>query len=101
MAVAFGPEVEYVALEDGDDVYIVAEALMEQVRAACTLIGDLKHAKVIAKFPGAKLDRVTFAHPFLEREILGVNAEYVTTEQGTGAVPVSYTHLDVYKRQRA
>jgi len=92
MAVAFGPEVEYVALEDGDDVYIVAEALMEQVRAACTLIGDLKHAKVIAKFPGAKLDRVTFAHPFLEREILGVNAEYVTTEQGTGAVHTAPSH---------
>jgi isoleucyl-tRNA synthetase len=75
-----------------DDVYIVAEALMEQVRAACTLIGDLKHAKVIAKFPGAKLDRVTFAHPFLEREILGVNAEYVTTEQGTGAVHTAPSH---------
>ena len=44
MAVAFGPEVEYVALEDGNDVYIVAEALVEQVREACTLLGDLKHA---------------------------------------------------------
>jgi len=92
MAVAFGPEVEYVALEDGDDVYIVAEALAAQVREACTLLGDLKHAKVIATFPGAKLDRVTFAHPFLEREILGVNAEYVTTDQGTGAVHTAPSH---------
>jgi isoleucyl-tRNA synthetase len=92
MAVAFGPEVEYVALEDGDDVYVVAEALVEQVRAACTLIGDLKSAKVIAKFPGSKLDRVTFAHPFLDREILGVNADYVTTDQGTGAVHTAPSH---------
>ena len=92
MAVAFGPEVEYVALEDGDDVYIVAEALVEQVREACTLLGHLKHAKVIATFPGTKLDRVTFAHPFLDREILGVNAEYVTTEQGTGAVHTAPSH---------
>jgi len=92
MAVAFGPEIEYVALEDGEDVYIVAEALAAQVREACTLLGHLKQAKVIATFPGAKLDRATFAHPFLEREILGVTAEYVTTEQGTGAVHTAPSH---------
>jgi isoleucyl-tRNA synthetase len=54
MAVAFNPEMEYVALEDGDDVYIVAAALAEQVRAAADLLGDLKTAKVIASFPGAR-----------------------------------------------
>jgi isoleucyl-tRNA synthetase len=94
VAVAFGPEVEYVALEDAStgDVYVVAEALSALVREACPLIGDLKAAKVIAEFPGTKLDRVTFAHPFLEREVLGVNADYVTTEQGTGAVHTAPAH---------
>jgi isoleucyl-tRNA synthetase len=52
----------------------------------------LKEAKTIATFPGSKLDRVTFAHPFLEREIIGVNADYVTTEQGTGAVHTAPAH---------
>ena len=92
LAIAFGPGVEYVALEDDGDVYIVAEALVAQVREACPLIGDLKSAQVIAGFSGSKLDLVTFAHPFLEREILGVNAEYVTTEQGTGAVHTAPAH---------
>ncbi len=93
MAVAFGPEIEYVALQDGSgDVYVIAEALVEAVREACTLVGNLKSAEVIAKFAGSKLDRVTFAHPFLEREILGVNAEYVTTDQGTGAVHTAPAH---------
>jgi isoleucyl-tRNA synthetase len=92
MAVAFGPEIEYVALEDGGDVYIVAEALAAQVREACTLIGDLKSANVITRFAGSKLDRVTFAHPFLQREVLGVNADYVTVEQGTGAVHTAPAH---------
>src|ERR1700753_2445986 len=92
MAVAFGPEVEYVALDDGKDVYIVAEALAAQVREACTLVGDLKNATELAKFAGTKLDRVTFAHPFLDRSILGVNADYVTTEQGTGAVHTAPAH---------
>jgi isoleucyl-tRNA synthetase len=92
LAVAFGSELEYVALEDGDDVYIVAEALVAQVREACPLMGDLRNARAIASFAGSKLDRVTFAHPFLEREILGVNADYVTTEQGTGAVHTAPAH---------
>jgi len=37
MAVAFNPEMEYVALEDGGDVYIVAAELAEAVRAAADL----------------------------------------------------------------
>jgi isoleucyl-tRNA synthetase len=46
----------------------------------------------VVVFPGSKLDRVTFAHPCLDREILGVNADYVTTEQGTGAVHTAPAH---------
>ena len=97
MAVAFNPEMEYVALEDGNNVYIIAAELAEQVRAAANLQGDLKNAKVIASFPGSKMDRVTFAHPFIEvdskpREVLGVLADYVTAEQGTGAVHTAPSH---------
>jgi isoleucyl-tRNA synthetase len=94
MAIAFHPETQYAALEDAStgDVYIIALALRADVRAACTLIGDLKNSEVIATFTGAKLDRATFAHPFLEREVLGVNADYVTTEQGTGAVHTAPAH---------
>jgi isoleucyl-tRNA synthetase len=92
MAVAFGPEIEYIALEDGADVYIVAKDLAESVKAAADLQGDLKNSVEIANFPGSKLDRVTFAHPFLDREVLGVNADYVTTEQGTGAVHTAPSH---------
>jgi isoleucyl-tRNA synthetase len=92
LAVAFNPEIRYVALEDDGDVYIVAEALVEQVREACDLLGNLKSSKPITSFLGAKLDRAVFAHPFLEREILGVTADYVTTDQGTGAVHTAPAH---------
>ncbi len=92
VAVAFHPEISYAALEDGEDVYIVAEALLPQVRDACDLLGNLQAAKQIAAFPGVQLDRATFAHPFLDREILGVTADYVTTEQGTGAVHTAPAH---------
>jgi isoleucyl-tRNA synthetase len=92
LAVAFHPDFEYVALEQegeqGGQVYIVAEALAAATREAC----NLEAAAEVARFKGSKLERVVFQHPFLEREILGVNADYVTTEQGTGAVHTAPSH---------
>ena len=102
LAVAFHPDFEYVALATGDDadapVYIVAAALAEQVTAAC----KLGPTKEIARFKGAALERVTFQHPFLERSILGVLANYVTADTGTGAVHTAPAHGadDFYTGQR-
>jgi isoleucyl-tRNA synthetase len=93
LAIAFNPEVDYVALECSDAVYIVALPLAPAVQLACKNDAcDLTFAQPIAAFKGDKLDRVTFQHPFLDREVLGVNADYVTTEQGTGAVHTAPSH---------
>ena len=88
LAVAFHPDFEYVALEQDGEVYIVAEALAASTRVAC----GLEKAHEIARFPGARMERVTFAHPFLQRSILGVLATYVTTDQGTGVVHTAPAH---------
>ena len=88
MAVAFHPGLEYVALEHAGEVYIVAEALARQNIESCKLTG----ASPIARFPGARLEYATFAHPFLDRQVLGVVADYVTTDQGTGAVHTAPSH---------
>ncbi len=88
MAVAFHPELEYVALEHGGEVYIVADALAQQTIEKTHLAG----AKEVARFPGRVMEYTTFAHPFLERKILGVLATYVTTDQGTGAVHTAPSH---------
>jgi isoleucyl-tRNA synthetase len=92
LAVAFHPDFEYVALEQEDaqdgEVYIVAEALAAATRTAC----GLERAHEIARFPGSRMERVTFAHPFLYRSILWVTATYVTTDQGTGAVHTAPAH---------
>ena len=88
LAVAFHPELDYVALEQDGNTYIVADALAASVREAC----KLQDAKEIARFKGAKLERAPFRHPFLDRSILGVLADYVTTEQGTGAVHTAPAH---------
>ena len=88
LAVAFHPGLEYVALEHGGEVYIVARALAEATRQACNLEGAVE----IASFPGLRMDLATFEHPFLERTVLGVLADYVTTDQGTGVVHTAPAH---------
>jgi isoleucyl-tRNA synthetase len=88
LAVAFHPEMEYVALATSDATYIVAASLAAEVIAACNLTG----AREVARFPGTALDRTTFAHPFLDRLILGTNATYVTDDTGTGAVHTAPAH---------
>jgi isoleucyl-tRNA synthetase len=88
MAVAFHPDLEYVALEHDGETYVIADALAKQTMEKCGLNG----AKEIARFPGRVLEYSTFAHPFLDRQILGVLATYVTTEQGTGAVHTAPSH---------
>ena len=97
-AVAFHPQLEYVAIQGADAVYIVAEALLSSVIVHCRLMSGKNSAEpasqsdVVAVFPGSRLERVTFRHPFLDRSVLGVVADYVTAEQGTGAVHTAPAH---------
>jgi isoleucyl-tRNA synthetase len=88
MAVAFHPDAEYVGLEHEGTVYIVAAELAAVTKEKTGLQG----ATEIARFAGRKLERATFQHPFLERSILGVLADYVTMDTGTGAVHTAPAH---------
>jgi len=90
MAVAFHPRAEYVAMRDNntDQVYIIAAELAPAVLPKL----GLANSTAVASFPGAKLERVIFAHPFLDRDILGVLADYVTMDTGTGAVHTAPAH---------
>jgi isoleucyl-tRNA synthetase len=91
MAVAFHPTEEYVALEASDSIYIVAEKLAKDVGEKC----GFPDAKPIARFPGKVMENTWFYHPFLlweQRRILGVLAEYVTMDTGTGVVHTAPSH---------
>jgi isoleucyl-tRNA synthetase len=88
LAVAFHPDEEYVALESGGEVYIVASKLAADVAAKCNLVDS----KPLAHFPGRKMERLNFQHPFLDRKILGVLADYVTMDTGTGVVHTAPSH---------
>lgn len=90
MAVAFHPDFEYVVVESSDspDAYIL-EARRLQPTLAET---GLRTATVLARLPGRSFEGVEFQHPFLERKVPGVLADYVTAEDGTGAVHTAPGH---------
>ena len=91
LAIAFHPEETYVALDGGNALYLVAEKLAQVTAEKCGFAG----AKVITRFPGKVMENTWFYHPFLawpERKVLGVLAEYVTMDQGTGAVHTAPSH---------
>ncbi|HVI08228.1 MAG TPA: isoleucine--tRNA ligase [Candidatus Binatia bacterium] len=88
MAVAFHPDEEYVGLESGGEVYIVAAKLAKDVAEKC----GFENPKELAHFPGRVMEHLNFQHPFLDRKILGVLAEYVTIDAGTGVVHTAPSH---------
>src|SRR5215216_4973476 len=94
LGIAVHPDFEYSAFEHGDEVYIVASDLIEAVAAKCN-IGDTP-PKVLARFPGAKLDRLEARHAWLDRTSLLMVGEHVTL----GGEADAETELDVSEAEK-
>ncbi len=101
LGIAVHPDFEYAAFEHGDEVYIVASELLEAVAAKCDLgergsAGERVTPKVLARFPGAKLDRLECGHAWLERTSLLMVGEHVTL----GGEADAETELDVSEAEK-
>ena len=92
LGIAVHPDFEYSAFEDGDEVFIVASELVEAVAAKC----GLGEPKVIARFPGSKLDRLECRHAWIDRPSLLMLGEHVTL----GGEADAETELDVSEAQK-
>jgi len=88
LGIAFHPDFMYGAYAVGDTHVIVAEALAEKVSAAT----GRPFGAPVATFRGKVLEHLVFSHPLYARGSLGVLADYVTLEQGTGAVHTAPGH---------
>jgi isoleucyl-tRNA synthetase len=96
LGIAVHPEFEYSAFENGDEVYIVASELLGAVAEKCGLgergvDGNPVKPKVLARFAGAKLDRLECRHPWIDRTSLLLVGEHVTL----GGEADAETELDV------
>jgi isoleucyl-tRNA synthetase len=89
MALAVGPEVEYVRVQDADVQYILAAARLEAVFG--------KHQpQILARFPGKELKGRTYEPLFpyftglsAKGAFRVILADFVTTEDGTGIVHIA------------
>ncbi|MEH6582010.1 MAG: isoleucine--tRNA ligase [Halioglobus sp.] len=88
MAVSLHPELDYVLLAGDGRALLVAEDLAE----SCARRFGLEDVTILGRCKGAALDRQLLQHPFLDRQVLVVLGDHVTTEAGTGAVHTAPAH---------
>lgn len=93
LAIALHPELEYIALDVGEDIFLIAKALLDSFSKACSI----PEAHIIQSFLGKDLEGLKAEHPFIDRQSLVLMADYVTTDSGTGCVHTAPGHgLDDY-----
>ncbi|HET7219140.1 MAG TPA: isoleucine--tRNA ligase [Vicinamibacterales bacterium] len=88
LAIAFHPEFDYAAYDVDGRAVILAEALAPRV---AEITGKTLGAP-LARMKGDALEHLRFTHPLYTRDSVAVLAEYVTLEQGTGAVHTAPGH---------
>jgi isoleucyl-tRNA synthetase len=88
LAIAFHPEFDYAAYDVDGRAVIIAEPLAARVSQSVGRPFD----RPLAKMKGELLEGIRFRHPLYTRDSIGVLADYVTLEQGTGAVHTAPGH---------
>jgi isoleucyl-tRNA synthetase len=88
LAIAFHPDLDYGAYEMDGRLVLLAEGLAPRVAE----VTGRTLGRQIARIKGEQLEGTRFRHPLYARDSLGVLGEYVTLEQGTGAVHTAPGH---------
>lgn len=88
LAVTVHPELDYIAYRKGEDLYVLANSLLESFVKKCSLEGG----EVIARFKGSILENLRLQHPFYSREAPILVGDFVTSEEGTGCVHTAPGH---------
>jgi len=98
---------------DPDETYVIQKFSRDSVSETLLLAGKLVPqfsananlqpvGEPLASFPGAKLEKIKARHPFLDRDVTVLTADFVTMDSGTGAVHIAPGHgEDDYKLGRA
>ncbi|MBQ4561764.1 MAG: isoleucine--tRNA ligase [Clostridia bacterium] len=83
LAIAVHPRDTYAVVKaDNGECYIVADMLADRTMKQ----GGIENYEIIATFKGSELEYMQTKHPFLDRNSVVVNADYVTMDSGTGCV---------------
>ena len=96
LAIAVDPEERYVVQDfkstrekNGRITLLLAEKLLPHFS---TVTGLDPIGAPFDSFPGAKIEKITTRHPFLDRQAAVFTADFVTMDSGTGAVHIAPGH---------
>lgn len=88
-AVCLNPYLEYALIQCHDNQrLLIAESLVESV----LLRYGIDDYRILGKTLGSTLEKQLLKHPFYDRDVPVVLAEFVTVETGTGAVHIAAAH---------
>lgn len=88
VAIAVGAEFDYALVEMNGEKIVAAKELLAKMAEAA----GIENYKTLLEFKGSELAGIKCKHPFLDRESLVINADFVTLESGTGCVHVAPGH---------
>lgn len=88
LAITLHPDFEYVAVEVGKEIWILAAGLLE----SCMKTFGIEDYRVIRTFQAAELRGLKCRHPFLDRDSVLVLGAHVTLDAGTGCVHTAPGH---------
>lgn len=88
LAIAINPTFTYVAFDVGGEIYIALKELVEEITQKAGIGGY----KILGEIPADSLMKLSFKHPFIERDSVMVYGDYVASDTGTGAVHTAPGH---------
>ncbi len=93
VALAFHPDFEYVnALITAQDGHVENLILAKRLLPVIAEKIGAKEYTVVGEFKGKDLEGIRCANPLVERESVGILADYVTLEDGSGVVHIAPGH---------
>ncbi len=88
LGISVHPDLEYSVIAVGEDRFVVASALVENVASAC----GFDQYEVTRTVKGKDLENIIAEHPLYGRDSLVMLGEHVTTDAGTGCVHTAPGH---------
>ncbi|RSL31296.1 isoleucine--tRNA ligase [Salibacterium salarium] len=88
LAITVHPELTYAVVQVGNEKYIVAEELIEELQTEL----EWESPTVLKTLKGKQLEHMTAIHPIYGRDSIVVLGDHVTTEAGTGCVHTAPGH---------
>jgi isoleucyl-tRNA synthetase len=87
-ALAFHPDFAYVVVRTEKGKLLLAADRLAALQADCNIL----EAEVLGTYKGRDFEGMKFKHPFLELQVPGILAGYVTLDQGSGIVHTAPGH---------